>query len=313
MAKAIITRNMQPTTPIKPAVKSSTLAEHWKLSLGFAALGALLLGVALPAAGARIIQLFAEDTHQSILNNKSVSHTELEKYIATRKQALALRETGVTQDDLAIALMLRAHANMVNAAVAQNDMKEATVWQTLSLARAPANAFGWMRLATLQAQSEGVSQLAAAALALSLETAPYEPTLSLPRLNLAMMLYGELSADTKERIPSLVRAAWENEPEQLAETAERDHYVSVVEQAIMNDKTALAAFRDLLPSKKKADEEAAAREVETGQDETENPSYAAEEEPGEQKPAVSKAKNKTRHPIEHRRKKLPTSEDETSE
>ncbi len=244
--KAITIKNMQPTTPTKPS-GFSNIRKHGAprfLPMVLAALALFLLVLALPALGARLFQLKSHHVRQALLNEGRPAVQEIDTYILTRKRAVFLRPSGELMDELAMAYIARGQTN---SALTTESTKEAVFWQTKSLERAPANAFGWARLSYLSFMGEGASSFASGALALSLETAPYEPALSVMRLNMAMTLYDNLSSEIRERIPSMIRFAWEHDPVKLGESAAQMRYVSVVEQILMDDQEALRIFRELLP------------------------------------------------------------------
>ncbi len=266
MVRATITKTMPNITPTKKTPAHGSTAK----SVGLAALALLLLALAVPSLGARLTQIAAEETRQAILENKTPPETELIAGMRTWLDARKWRETGKTLDDMAMVAV--AHSRITaqtNKKLADQALQQALAWERESLQRAPANGYGWTRLAYILLQTEGNTPAAAKALAHSLETEPYEPSLMLTRLSMAAMLLDKLDADTKAGLPAMIRATWEIMPDELAQTAKKNHFVSMVEQGLMNDPAALASFRERISGGEESDEKARKENATARDDDTE--------------------------------------------
>jgi hypothetical protein len=209
----------------------------------------------IPSFGARTILLDNDDSRSIATNTPPVPEKNVEGWIRSLKRSLAWREMSSTMDNLVLAGLTQSQLVANRPELAKKELEEASLWQTLSLARSPANAYGWARLAYMQIQTEGITPSAASMLQLSLKTGPYEPSLALSRLSMAMMLFNYLDDATKAVLPSLIRLAWNEDPEQLAQAAKRGNFVSMVEQSLRNDPADLDSFRNLLASEEPATSE----------------------------------------------------------
>lgn len=232
---------MKPTTQTKRSAKT--------LPFALTCYGLILIAITFQTLGAHCVLLSNNNVRQRILNGKDITSEDMASYETAQKRALHWLPGTEIMDELAATSLIKARQFPTEA---NNTLKEALVWQRSSLALAPANTYGWTRLAYLHLITEGPSPIAAAALALSLETGPYEPSIMLTRVTMAIAMLDIIDDDTRARLPPMIRAAWEHEPGQLTETARREKFISLVDDALQNDPAALAQFRNYLANTESA-------------------------------------------------------------
>ena len=233
MAKAITATNTVNTMRTK-----RTLLPAWWMAI----LVMFLLAFGLPPMAARFVALSGDSIHLDILEGRKVSEADLSLLEASRRRVVAWFPTNEYYNDLALAAFDRgARLPLSNAAPYY---REAAAWQVKALAVSPADPYGWYRLSYFQyVMDGGPSAAAAKTWRQSMITAPYEPRLTIPRLQMGMSLGGFVGAEMRGYILRLARAAWLEEPERLIGLAVRGNYLSVVEEALSDDPEAVAKFR----------------------------------------------------------------------
>lgn len=242
--KAIIIKTMPPTTP----TERRQTAARWLAPGILGALGFVLMLASLTPTLARLAQLPGDPVRQDLLSNQTLTEPRTALFFDSRLRSYKIRPNAETLEDLAMASLMQFQMGQKDPAKADALAKQALAWQIHSLSRAPANAFGWSRLAFISLQSPGTvspQEAAASALALSLQMGPYEPSLALAQLRLAVNILDRLNESVKNRLPDLVNMAWESDPYALAHAAVQESFVSLAEAALRNDPSKLSAFREL--------------------------------------------------------------------
>lgn len=215
--------------------------------LALAGLACVLLVVALPKLGARLMMLPGDEVRQAFLEDKqSVANKELAAWARTRERALFFGRTSGIASDLSMITLEQAMRKGLNPATAKDDIENAIQWQEKALAKAPADSYGWSQLAYMRLITEGPTERAAWALTNAIDTNPFEPWLMVSRINMALRLYDKLGPDMKSSLPSMIRAAWSWDAYELSEAAIKNHYTALVEQALDGDEEKLEKFRDYL-------------------------------------------------------------------
>ncbi|MDD2324658.1 MAG: hypothetical protein PHW63_01400 [Alphaproteobacteria bacterium] len=217
--------------------KSFTVPAWW-----MAVLVMLLLAFGLPPMAARFIALSGDPIHMDILEGRKVSEADLSLLEASRRRVVAWFPTNEYYNDLALAAFDRGAR--LPASNAASYYREAAAWQVKALAVSPADPYGWYRLSYFQyVMDGGPSAAAAKTWRQSMITAPYEPRLTIPRLQMGMSLGTYVGPEMRGYILRLARAAWREEPERLIGLASRGTYLSIVEEALGDNADELAKFR----------------------------------------------------------------------
>ena len=204
-------------TPTKPARF---------LALALALVGAGLLVLATPSLIADFLLLPGDPVHNAFLAGAPVSEADIDVLMRSRQDALRWRPTHEIYDDLAMAVVERARRLPTHPDVAQ-----AIDWQMRALSLAPADSYGWARLAHLFLMTEGASASAARALENSIYAALYEPRLMLARATMAMQLKDRLDPAYEAQIPAMLRAAWAIAPAEMTQAAQQGGYISALKAA----------------------------------------------------------------------------------
>ena len=228
MAKAIMavtTANIMPTRTIS-----------WG-SAGLLGLAAVLLSLAIPNFLLRLQTLAMAPITEQLKAGQSLDGLVLDDYIARQQEALERDSRAEFAEQLAMGLTAR---------LSDTDIVSAIAAQQQSLRQAPANPYGWLRLAYLSYQKDGVTVEAAAAWQKSLLTGPQEGRLLVPRLTFGILLMDQLPPSDKARIPTLIRAAYAFDSGGLAKAAYDYHYISVVEAALADEPKQLQRFLQMV-------------------------------------------------------------------
>ena len=208
--------------------------------------GGVLLALGVPFAGEAITKISANPIVKRIQNHEPVSRKQLEDLIRSREDALYWRESAATWSELGLAQLLltleaefddRKKRDLIIASI--SSLKK-------SLARAPADAFVWTRLAYAQLLLSGPSPEVATTLRMALQTAPYEPQLFLIRLELAFLGWPYLGPDDRDLVWQQVRWAWRHQPGKLVRLARSLDRIDVVRAALSQAPEDLLRFEKLL-------------------------------------------------------------------
>lgn len=207
-------------------------------------LGLLLLVFGIPFLVGRFIGISGEPARLALLEGRAVSSSALTVLETGRLRVAPWIHTNALYNDLALVSLERVET-VSDEGQKEALFQEAEVWQRKALWVSPSDPYGWFRLAYLLYQ-KGVMQQAAEAWRQSLASAPYEPRLLFPRLQMALALGEALDEASRHQIPKLVREAWAYDPTGLAKVAKSGHFVSVIEAAFSDDAQSLKHFQDQL-------------------------------------------------------------------
>ena len=216
--------------------KPSVLPVWW-----MAWIAILLVAFAAPSLIARFVLMPGDEARISLLKGEKIGDDDLEKFYLTRRRAAAWFPENALYNDLSLAAIERATRTKDQEQV-RSLYREAELWERKALNVSPADPYGWYRLAYLNYVTEGATKHVADAWSMSLSTAPYEPRLVYPRLEMAMSLGLMIDVNAEIHIPRLIREAWDDHPDRLAGLAEKANYIPAVENALKNDPEALADF-----------------------------------------------------------------------
>jgi hypothetical protein len=208
--------------------------------------GGVLLALGVPLAGDAITKISGNPVLKRIQNHESVSREQLEDLIRSREDALYWRESAETWSELGLAqLLLALEAEIDNQK--KRDLIIASISSLKkSLARAPADAFVWTRLAYAQLLLSGPSPEVATTLRMALQTAPYEPRLFAVRLELAFLAWPYLGPDDRDLVLQQVRWAWRHRRGELVGLARSLDRIDVVRAALSREPEELLRFEKLL-------------------------------------------------------------------
>ncbi len=207
-------------------------------------LGLLLIVFGSPFLVGRFIEISGESARLALLEGRVVSARELNTLESGRLRVSPWIHTNSLYNDLALVSLERAET-VSRAEEKEAFFQEAEAWQRKALWVSPSDPYGWFRLAYLLYQKGNLQQVAEA-WRQSLSSAPYEPRLLLPRLQMALALGEALDEASRHQIPKLVREAWAYDPTGLAKVAKAGRFASVVEAALRDDMQSLKHFQDQL-------------------------------------------------------------------
>jgi hypothetical protein len=204
-----------------------------------AGLALVLLVLTVPSVIARLKMLPGNDIREKLLAQEKVTPTDLQKLEGTRRDVVEWFADKSVLSDLAMIAEERFRSDPENEAF----FVAAKNWQERSLKDAPADAYGWFRLSFLYYdEDKDVSERAVQAWVNSLRAAPYEPRLTLARLDLGMRFREKLDDVSVRYLPTLMREQALLSVDELARVALRGRYVSEVEAALEGEAT-LPDFR----------------------------------------------------------------------
>ncbi|MGE4350921.1 MAG: hypothetical protein AB7E52_01885 [Bdellovibrionales bacterium] len=205
----------------------------------------LLLVFATPSLMARLIHLPGDEERLHLLQGQKVSEEALDSLYHSRFVTSRWFPENDSYNVLSLVALERAQRS--SGEEVKNNLLEADFWERKALAVSPADPYGWYRLAFIYYRMQGPSLSVALAWRESMASAPYEPRLIYPRLQMAMGLGSFLTDEfAKFYVPPLIRDAWNEDPDRLTKLAKEGAFISEVENALRGDPKGLASFRQKL-------------------------------------------------------------------
>lgn len=205
-----------------------------------------LLALAIPRTVGVIILARSEATMQKLQSGQPVQFAELTEMARTQEAALFWLGDGRLRTDLGLTYLLITERLRRDDPNYEASLQRAVDALRTGLARAPANAYAWARLAYAEALARGWSPLAVASLRLALITAPYEPQLLWSRLRMAFLAWPEMTGDDQEVVYQQIRYAWQTNPPELARLASELNRTDLVRAALQLMPDDSAVFEELL-------------------------------------------------------------------
>ncbi len=204
-----------------------------------ALMGAGLLALAGPRAVAALVSLPGGPVLARVQAMEPVRSEALDVLIGAEDAALAWVDSGRRRTDRALALLLRARQQDA----ADNEfLADSLTGLKAGLARAPANAFAWTRLAYAETLLNGPSPAAAAALRMSLVAAPYEPRLLTVRLELCLRSWDYFAPADRVLVGAQIRTAWRHAPGRVMELVRRTRRATAVLEALRGSRDDIVEF-----------------------------------------------------------------------
>lgn len=166
--------------------------------------GAVLMMLAGPRLVAALIQLPGDHVVRFIENRREVSDYALERLAASRRGALGWVDSGRSWIELGLAQLESARAGRDDR---DRLLQRAVAALRRGLARAPADGRGWVWLAEAEWMQGGATPAAVQALRMSIYTDPFVLGNQIKRLDLALAMWTDLDAATREAVIEQVRMA----------------------------------------------------------------------------------------------------------
>lgn len=206
------------------------------------ALAMALLAQAVPRTLAALASLPGDPVLTRIQSGLSVDSAALEALIDSRRRALDWVQSGRLYTDLGLAQLMLAQARGGGDDFERTLLAEAIESLRKGLALAPARPHAWTRLAYAELAAGKPLESVARALEMALITAPYEPGLLFPRLELCLLVWPALSEQTSKRAYEQIRIAWTRDPNRLVGLARSSGRVNIVRSALVQSLDALVGF-----------------------------------------------------------------------
>ena len=205
-------------------------------------LALVLVGLATPRLVSGLIAAPFDDTVRAIGRGEDVTDSDLRFARSSRVAALGWYESARYAAELGalnftLATMQRrgsdARTDLVARAI-DADRRDAEL--------APTAAFSWMRLAQANVERDGAGAGIGNYLRMSYRTAPNDPRLLLPRLDLALALWDDLPPDVQALTGEQVRLAMRWFPEELVRHTRTRYRLAEVRDALRDDPRSRARF-----------------------------------------------------------------------
>jgi O-antigen ligase/polysaccharide polymerase Wzy-like membrane protein len=210
----------------------SERGKHRAVAAVALALGALLLILSAPRLASELLLLPGNRALEQIEQKRAASEAEIAAYIGSRERGLAVLDAARTHFEIGFGLQRLAEREVGGGSRYHALLDAATQALRRGLARDPANAFAWTALAH-GALEEGAPQRTVMPLIeLAIASAPAEPTLALPRLELCLLEEPLANAADAPLRDLQARLAWRQSPRRLAALARATGRESLVRAAL---------------------------------------------------------------------------------
>lgn len=210
-----------------------------------AILGCFLIIFGVRQAVPALLLLPVSATIDTMREQKDATPEALDSLISAEKASLALRESAVGYSDMGLAMTLRAGT----AGNSQELLEQARDALIRSLSLSPANPYAWIRLATVQQSLGADSALVAKEWRMAVMTGQNEERLRLPRINIALGIWPELTPADRANVFTDIRSLWRQDKAPLLQEAITPFSANVIRAALVVDLQELVAFEKALKAK----------------------------------------------------------------
>lgn len=178
-----------------------------------------LFFMALPRVRASLNHIPVDSAIDKLNNNKTLSDSKLAQLIATAQTSIELHDNPRYWQDLSALFFYQAQQQ----GLSNTALKQAQHSMEQSLLRAPANAYLWYRLATIDILMQQSADKAAKKFMMSIMVGPNESRYLIPRLSFCLMLFSAFTEHDFDGIRSQVLAAWALSPSEFLKTCAMNH------------------------------------------------------------------------------------------
>ncbi len=178
-------------------------------ALAFVA-GCVLLVLVVPRLNAAFIQLPADPVNRAVARGHTPSPDALERLVASRRRASAWVDDSRAWFEIGRAHLKGAARAGYRTPRGRAGLDRAAAAYDRGLARSPGNAIAWMRLGEVRLLRSGPSPDAAAALYMSIRTAPFHIRVMIERLRLCLLVWPHFDAPARQAVVHQVRMAHRN-------------------------------------------------------------------------------------------------------
>lgn len=182
-----------------------------------------------------------EDTLRDIARGKNVPRAVL----ADTETALRVTQKWVERGQASVALggmRFVAARNAQTPGAQRAALNDSISALKHGLARAPAQPYAWLQLAQAERARNGATASIEKYLTLSMQLAPWEHRLVLPRVEIALSVWSALSEEFKSRLPSQFARAVDTAPLALAKATRRNFALRAVRGMFANSPVHLERF-----------------------------------------------------------------------
>lgn len=208
------TANMDNITPINTSYPHLRQVDKRKFLLAklFALLVLLvsssLFFIALSQVRATLNHVPVNFAVTSINNKKRLDTAPLNHIIDLAKNSINIDNNPHYSEDLTTLLFYQAQKQGIFGKSGVNTLKQAKQSAESALSEAPANAYLWYQLATINLLLGESPEKIAKTLLMSIMTGPSESAFLIPRLNLCLMIFSTFSKDDHDMLRTQVLNAW---------------------------------------------------------------------------------------------------------
>jgi hypothetical protein len=194
-------------------------------------LSSMLFFTALPRLRSSLNHIPVDSALSELDNNRQINDQRLSKLIAIAQADIVVYDHAQYWQDASILLAYQAQRQ-----TDQDSLQQAKHSIEQSLARSPANPYLWYKLATLDILLHQPAHKIAKTLLLSMMTGPNELGYLLPRLNLSLMLFNQLTKDDIDIVREQILTAWKMSPTLFAMTFAYDEKsIDIINNLLKDD------------------------------------------------------------------------------
>ncbi|MBO6781949.1 MAG: hypothetical protein JJ899_01530 [Alphaproteobacteria bacterium] len=207
-----------------------------------AVLALLLIALATPRLVSGIITAPFDETVRALGRGADIPVSDIRFARSSRVTALGWYSSARYAADLGALNFTLARREPPGSAGRSELLDAAIAADRLDVELAPTAPFSWMRLAQANIEREGLRADIARYLQMSYRTAPTDPRLVLPRLDLALAVWNDLPPDVQAETAGQVRLAMRWFPGELVQRTRARYRLAEVREALREDPGARARF-----------------------------------------------------------------------
>lgn len=208
--------------------------------------GLLLIGMSARYAIGSALLLPSVENIAKLQQSQTVSAEELDTLIENQTTALHVDPSAESWSNLSLALAVKARSLPPTNPDGQSLLSSSEDALRQSLGLAPLNPFAWIRLALIEQANGKPENDILKFWRFSELVGPSEPKLAIPRAELALTYWDELTPEDRRQLFSNLRQAWKNDSSALLTWSTTPTRAALVRASLVFDLPELTRFEKAL-------------------------------------------------------------------
>ncbi len=208
-------------------------------------IGILLIGLGAYFSTVSLTQISIADKLFKLKDGVSISDNDLNDLINKQRFAARFSNEGLLLQDLGFTELTMAKRYGYFSKEGSNLLKSAKKHLQQGLSVAPANSFGWLRLAYMNILTDGASEDVSNTIYMSVTTSPYNYQIIYYRLSLAIISWDYFNEDDKDTLLQQIRVGWRWDKKKIFNLVTSENAKNIVEAALLSSPEDTVEFNNM--------------------------------------------------------------------